>query len=404
MSEFSKTLELINSRMPRQALSGKLYHDVDVYQDDLEQIWHKNWIFAGHTFEIEKPGQYLSLQVGKYPVIVVRDQNNIVRAFHNSCRHRGSRICSAEKGKVAKLVCPYHQWTFDLDGKLLFAANMGDSFKSDEHGLIPVHCQVVETYVYICVAESPPDFNQFRDAVTPFISPHNLRDCKVAYESNLVEKGNWKLVFENNRECYHCNGNHPELLNSFVENLSVAGVAGAVDPELQDHWNKCEAGGLPSHMVMDKDGQYRMTRIPLSKGAVSYTMNGKAAVNHRLDKSGVDNIGALLYFHYPSTWNHFLGDFAVTFRVLPLGVDSTLVTTKWLIHKDAQEGKDYDLDHLTKVWPATNDQDRRLVEESYIGVGSPAYTPGYFSEVAENGVCQFVDWYCETMKKQVKGG
>lgn len=401
MTSKIRTLELINQRKPRHALSRELYRDEEVYRQDLEQIWHSQWIFAGHTFEIEKSGAYMTIQVGDYPVVIVRDDNGEVRAFHNACRHRGSRVCAESKGKVAKLVCPYHKWTFGLDGKLLFAGNMGEKFNNDDHGLMPVHCEVVNSYIYICVAEQAPDFEAFRKDVSPFITPHNLDNCKVAYESNIVEKGNWKLVFENNRECYHCDGSHPELLNSFVENLSVAGVGGDDDPELVAHWDKCEAAGLPSRLVMDANGQYRMTRIPLSAKAVSYTMDGTPAVNGRLDESGVEDIGALLYFNYPSTWNHFLGDHALSFRILPLSSGETLVTTKWIVPKDAQEGVDYDLDKLTKVWLATNDQDRELVEETFRGVSSPSYIPGPFSDIAENGVCQFVDWYCETMKNKL---
>lgn len=397
MDKKAAVLDLIRQRKARHALPRAVYSDPGVYRQDLEQLWHKEWIFAGHTFELEKPGQYLTLQIGDYPVAVVRGGDGQVRAFHNACRHRGSKVCTENSGKVAKLVCPYHKWVFDLDGKLLFAGNMGPEFNPADYGLKLAHCEVVNTYIYVCVAETAPDFSRFRDAVSPFIGPHNLEDCKVAFESNLVERGNWKLVFENNRECYHCDGTHPELLNSFVENLSVAGVGGEEDPELSAHWERCEAAGLPSRLVMDEAGQFRMTRIPLSAGAVSYTMDGKPAVARRLDRSGEPNIGALLYFNYPSTWNHFLGDHALSFRVLPQGPNETLVTTKWLVPKDAQEGIDYDMERLTRVWIATNDQDRRLVEGAQAGVNSPAYEPGPYSSIAENGVCQFVDWYCTQM-------
>ncbi|MFC5696006.1 aromatic ring-hydroxylating dioxygenase subunit alpha [Pseudomonas sp. GCM10022186] len=401
MDKNTAVLALIRQRKERHALPRAVYSDPEVYRQDLEQIWHKEWIFAGHTFELEKPGQYLTLQIGDYPIAVVRGGDGQVRAFHNACRHRGSKVCTENSGKVAKLVCPYHKWVFDLDGKLLFAGNMGPDFNVADYGLKPAHCEVVNSYIYVCVADKAPDFEKFRKAVSPFIAPHNLDDCKVAFESNLIERGNWKLVFENNRECYHCDGTHPELLNSYVENLSVAGVGGEDDPELVAHWNRCEAAGLPSRLVMDEGGQYRMTRIPLSAGAVSYTMDGKPAVAGRLDRSGESNIGALLYFNYPSTWNHFLGDHALSFRVLPQGPNETLVTTKWLVPKDAQEGLDYDLDRLTRVWIATNDQDRRLVEGAQAGVSSPAYEPGPYSSIAENGVCQFVDWYCATMTSRL---
>ncbi|AVZ17456.1 aromatic ring-hydroxylating dioxygenase subunit alpha [Pseudomonas aeruginosa] len=397
MNNRTDVLALIRQRKEQHGLPSAAYKDPEVYRQDLEQIWHKEWIFAGHTFELEKPGQYLTLQIGDYPIAVVRGGDGQVRAFHNACRHRGSKVCTENSGKVAKLVCPYHKWTFDLDGKLLFAGNMGPDFNVADHGLKPAHCQVVNSYIYVCVADKAPDFDKFRSAVSPFIGPHNLDHCKVAFESNLVERGNWKLVFENNRECYHCDGSHPELLKSYVEDPSVQGVGGEEPPELTEYWNRCEAAGLPSRLVMDEAGQFRMTRIPLTNGAVSYTMDGRPAVTSRLDRSGEDNIGALLYFNYPSTWNHFLGDHALSFRVLPLGPGETLVTTKWLVHKDAQEGIDYDLDRLTRVWTATNDQDRRLVEGTQVGVTSPAYEPGPFSSLVEIGVSQFVDWYCSKM-------
>lgn len=396
----NKTRDYINSRQPRHALTRELYCDEQVYKNDLEHIWYREWIFAGHTFEIDKQGSYFTLQVGDYPILVVRGNDNGIRAFHNTCRHRGSKVCQQDKGKTAKLVCPYHRWTFGLDGKLIYAGNMGQEFDQTQHGLLSVHCEIVETYIFICVSDSAPDFSKFSATVTSFIKPHNLQNCKVAFESNIIEKGNWKLVFENNRECFHCDGAHPELMNSFVENMSVAGIA-EEDRELAIFQTECEQAGLPSRLVMDEHGQYRMTRIPLSDHAVSYTMHGQPAVKRRLDNSGLMDIGALLYFHYPSTWNHFLGDHALSFRILPLGLNETLVTTKWLVHKDAVENIDYNLDDLTRVWLATNNQDRDLVEGTQTGISSPAYIPGPFSSVAENGVCQFDDWYCDIMKKRI---
>lgn len=409
MTPQEKTHALIKQRQPRHALSRELYHDQDVYQQDLEQIWYKNWIFIGHTFELEEEGDYITAQIGDYPIMVIRDEdedeNPVYRAFHNACRHRGARMCKEEKGSVARITCPYHQWTYDLEGNMVYAPHMQDNtnFDKSKLSLLPVHCEVVNTYIYVCVADTPPNFEPFRQDLAPFLNSHKLEDCKVAYESTIVEKGNWKLVFENNRECYHCDSNHPELCVSFVENPSVAGIGGD-DPELQAHWDKCEAAGMPSRLVMAEDGRYRMTRIPLFGDSISYTLDGQFAVTNpdlRLDDSGENDIGALLYFNYPNTWNHFLGDHALSFRVLPLDNGSTAVTTKWLVHKDAVEGKDYDFQRLTEVWIATNNQDRELVEETFVGVSSPNYIPGPFSDITENGVCQFVDWYCATMDKEL---
>ena len=104
-------------------------------------------------------------------------------------------------------------------------------------------------------------------------------------------------------------------------------------------------------------------------------------------------------FHYPSTWNHFLPDHSLTFRVLPISATETEVTTTWLVHKDAVEGVDYDLKRLTEVWIATNDEDREIVENNQLGILSPAYTPGPYSPGQESGVTQFVDWYAAWLER-----
>jgi len=152
--------------------------------------------------------------------------------------------------------------------------------------------------------------------------------------------------------------------------------------------------------VMAQDGAWRLARMPLIEGNESYTMSGKVAVGKPLSAGVTDReIGTLLMFNYPSMWNHVLGDHAVTFRVLPIGPKQTVVTTKWLVNADAVEGVDYNLQELTEVWNATNDQDRRIVEENQIGVSSPAFEPGPYNLVHEDGVVQFVDWYAQAMER-----
>ena len=128
--------------------------------------------------------------------------------------------------------------------------------------------------------------------------------------------------------------------------------------------------------------------------AVSYTMDGTPAVSRPLSAAvKTSNPGALLMFNYPSTWNHVLVDHAVSFRLLPISPTQTQLTTKWLVHKDAREGVDYDVQRLTEVWLATNDEDRRVCQENQWGINSPGYTPAPYSPVHEVGVMQFVEWY-----------
>ena len=399
-------LKLIRERRAGFSLQQPFYIDPDFYRLDLKLIWYRDWLFVGHDCEIAKPGSFFTVQVGDYPVVIVRGRDGRIRALHNSCRHRGSRVCNTERGTSARLVCPYHQWTYDLDGTLVFARQMADGFCKEDFGLKPVACESVAGYIFICLADEPADLKPFRTLMEPFFTPHNIVDAKVAHETTIIEKGNWKLVWENNRECYHCAANHPELCKTFPEAPTVTGVNGAEsDPEMLEHWAKCEAAGLPSRFRIDDRGQYRATRAPLLRDAVSYTMTGKRAVAKNLsDRVSADRIGTLMLYHYPTTWNHILGDHAVTFRVLPISPTETAVTTKWLVHKDAVEGVDYDIQNLIHVWTETNDEDRRIVEENAFGIKSPAYEPGPYSELHEGGVIQFVDWYAGFMEPRLAEG
>lgn len=393
---------LLARRNPAYALEQAFYTDPEIFQNDLETIHYRDWLFAIPACELVKAGDYVTYDVGAYRVIIVRGADNQIRAFHNTCRHRGSVICKASKGNAPKLVCPYHQWTYELDGSLLWARDMGADFDPKQHGLMTVHCRELAGLVYICLADDAPDFDTFASIARSYLEPHDLGNAKVAFESSIIENGNWKLVWENNRECYHCGGNHPALCRTFPDDPTVTGIeGGALPAHLQTHFDRCEAAGLPSQFYLHEDGQYRLARMPLKEGAQSYTMDGKSAVRRWLGRSPFADAGSLLKFHYPTTWNHFLADHSIVFRVTPISPKETQVTTKWLVHKDAVEGVDYDLKRLTEVWVATNDEDRQVVEDNQQGINSPAYVPGPYSAVQESGVLQFVDWYCATLTRRL---
>ncbi|MEM6624716.1 MAG: aromatic ring-hydroxylating dioxygenase subunit alpha [Pseudomonadota bacterium] len=389
-------------RRPAHSLERAFYTDADVFQADMETIFYRDWLFVAVACELPKAGSFVTYQVGDYGVIIVRGGDGQIRAFHNACRHRGSILCKAAKGNAPKLVCPYHQWTYELDGRLLWARDMGADFDATQHGLKPVHCRDVQGLIYICLAEVAPDFDAFAEMAQPYLDVHDLRDSKVAHETSIIENGNWKLVWENNRECYHCSGNHPGLCRSFTDDPTITGIEeGTTPPHLLAHFDKMEAQGYPSRFRMSDDQQYRFARMPLLPGAKSFTMDLKPAAAKILGRVRDDTAGTLLKYHYPSTWNHFLPDHSTVFRVTPLTPTTTEVTTKWLVHKDAVEGVDYDLKRLTEVWTATNDEDRRVVEDNQKGVNSPAYEPGPYSPIHEAGVIGFVDWYCNTMSSRL---
>ncbi|GGX99928.1 protein GbcA [Litchfieldella qijiaojingensis] len=398
------TAEMLANRQRNFSLPQPFYNDARLFALDMQEIFEKEWLFAGMTCEIPTKGSFMTLEVGENPVIIVRGNNGAVHAFHNVCRHRGSRLCLKDKGKVAKLVCPYHQWTYELDGRLLFAgSDMGETFDLGAYGLKPVHVKTAGGYIFISLAEQPPAIDDFLVTLEHYLSPYDMDNVKVAVESSIVEQANWKLVLENNRECYHCNGAHPELLNSLQEfddtdDPRATPAYKALVERKQADWDDQQV----PWQLKRFGKRNRLTRTPLLDGTVSMTMDGQPACKKLMGRLISPDMGSLRILHLPNSWNHFMGDHAVVFRVMPLGPQQTVVTTKWLVHKDAVEGVDYDPEHMRKVWDATNDQDRQLAEENQRGINSKAYQPGPYSETYEFGVIDFVDWYSERMLENLE--
>ncbi|EXJ11445.1 aromatic ring-hydroxylating oxygenase subunit alpha [Nitrincola nitratireducens] len=392
-----KAASMLANRKPNYSLEQPFYNDERIFKLDIREIFEKEWIFAGMTCEIPKKGNFITLNIGDNPIVLVRGAEDKVHGFFNVCRHRGSRLCVTEKGKVAKLVCPYHKWTYELDGRLIFAgSDMGESFDLNAHSLKPVNVKVAGGYIFVCLAETPPDIEEFTQSLEHYLEPYDTENLKVAVQSDIVEDCNWKLVIENNRECYHCNGSHPELLNSLQQfddtddPLATPEYKDLVARKQKD-WDDMRV----PYTLKYFGKRNRMTRTPLLDGVVSMTMDGKPACSKLMGRITSPDMGSLRILHLPNSWNHWQGDHTIVFRVLPLGPQKTLVTTKWLVHKDAVEGVDYDPENMRKVWDATNYQDKVLAEENQRGINSIAYQPGPYSETFEFGVIDFVNWYSE---------
>ncbi|WP_290871467.1 aromatic ring-hydroxylating dioxygenase subunit alpha [Aquabacterium sp.] len=401
--------ELLERRRPGYSLEAPFYLSDTVFQADVERVFGQHWIFAAVEPQLPEPGDYITVEVGRKSIIIARDDDGEVQAFHNVCRHRGSRLCASHKGVVGNLVCPYHQWTYDLKGALIHVEHMGTEFDKGKHGLKKVHVRSLEGLIFICLADEPPaDIDDMVAQMTPYIAPHRLKDCKVAAQVDIIEKGNWKLVMENNRECYHCVGNHPELTLSLYEYgfgyqpspSNAEGMQRFRDILAESH-KRWEAMGLPSAEIETLDTRvtgFRTQRLPLDRAGQSQTMTAEVASKKLLGDITDPAIGGLSFWTQPNSWHHFMSDHIVSFSVMPIGPDQTLVRTTWCVRKDAVEGVDYDVANLTKVWNATNEQDRRLVEESQIGVASGAYEPGPYSPYTEELVEKFANWYVGRMR------
>jgi Rieske 2Fe-2S family protein len=394
MFDLQRIETLVRARLPGHSLPQDLYNSAEALEFDLAAIFHRSWILVGFTCEIPRPRGYLAVTVGRSPVVVTRDADGTFRAFHNSCRHRGAQICAEGAAARARLTCPYHQWVYDLNGRLVHARNMQQSFDPAEHGLKPVHVETVEGALFVCLAQTPPDFAEFRRDLAPLLAPHRLEKAKIAHQNTLVEKGNWKLVMENARECYHCAVGHPELCLTFpVEEARGEHFQTMGDPRHEAFADRLAAAGLG---LGPSDGPWwQVERFPLKAGQLSLTIDG-ALASKKLMVAGEDpDIGSLRWAIEPHSFCHSTADTTVYFSAMPTSTNETIVTCKWLVHEDAVEGIDYDVERLTELWNVTNLQDRDLVENNQRGVNSVGYTPGPYCEEDEAYVLRFADFYCD---------
>jgi glycine betaine catabolism A len=399
---------LIARRRPGYALEAPFYTDGAIFELDMEAIWARHWIHVGVDADVPEPGDFVTVDIGAYSIIIVRGEDSEIRAFHNVCRHRGARILNEARGSAAKLVCKYHRWTYDLTGALRFAEHMAPDVDRSCLGLKPVPLRSLGGIIFICLAQrTPEDFDDFQRIAEPYLAPHDLRSCKIAHQIDVVMQGNWKLAMENNRECYHCGG-HPELLKIFFQFFGHSEKD--VKPRQRSYYERyCrirgemisiwDSLGLPWKLVELLDNRttaFRLERMALDNAGESYTADTRIASRRLLGSLPTPRLGVLSLHTQPNSWNHFLSDHAVIFNLLPLTPSTTLLRTKWLVHKEAEEGKDYDIERLTEVWRKTNDQDATFVGWNQSGVGNPAYEPGPYSP-NENQVEKFVTWYIDRL-------
>jgi Rieske 2Fe-2S family protein len=395
MIDLDKIGRLLDQRPPGHTLPQGLYNDPDVFAFDLEAIFARAWLMVGFDAEIRRPGAWMSLTIGPWPILVTRDRAGALHAFHNTCRHRGARLCAPGKGSSARLVCPYHRWTYELSGELVHASRMPPEFSPETHGLAPIHVESVGGLICVCLAETPPPIAAFRRDMEPLLAPHRLDRAKLAHESTLIERANWKLAMENARECYHCAQSHPELASSFP-----VGASGHFDyredRRQEDFLARLVGEGLPTGPV--EGDWWQAVRFILNPGCRSMTASGEPAVRRLMCEAGGGDIGSLRWALEPNSFAHATADHAFFFQVVPVGPRETMVLSKWLVHEDAVEGVDYAVDTLTHLWTSTNLQDRALVELNQAGVDSPGYRPGPYSPDAEALAMRFTDWYCRTAR------
>jgi Rieske 2Fe-2S family protein len=348
------------------------------------------------------PGDWKTWQVGRDTVLIVRGADGAVRAFHNTCRHRGARICSGEAGHARLLVCPYHSWTYELDGRLRTPTEREFGVHQSELGLQPVPLRDLGGLLFVALGPDPVDFSAAASEIAPQMAHQGFAEAKLAATKRYRVKANWKLVFENNRECYHCANAHPEYVSGTYD---VARFDPALLPEVERQTAlaaaRFEALGLGTAVASSAmTGSYwRVTRAPLVEGWNTQSLDGRpiAPLMGTMRAKNTWSDGTLRCTVFPNFWQHASDDHAVATRLTPIDAETTEVDVSWFVHKDAVEGRDYALDRLMPFWQRTSEQDWTICEANQAGVASPAYRPGPYSRTRETNVQQFIDWYLEAL-------
>jgi glycine betaine catabolism A len=393
-------------------LPRELYVGEEAFHFDTQVMLKSVWLYACTAAHVKNPGDYFVFEVGHNAIIIVRGRDNEIRAFWNSCRHRGAKICVEQRGRAPRLMCPYHQWTYGLDGKLLAARSMAEDFDKQDYGLNPVALENVGGLIFICMDENPPSIERVKADIEDQIGIYDIERLKVVVQDNYIEDANWKLVMENNRECYHCDAGHPELISvlgtyGFGKGLPEDGEADVVDDAAFDAMVEAKRAqwkdlGIFRELIEFPDGWWhRMARLPLANGAVTQSIDGKLACKKLIGPFTEPESSSLSVWTQPNSWHHFCCDHVVTFSLTPVAADKTLLRTSWLVHEDAVEGVDYDPDHIAALWRTTNIQDGHFSMLNHQGISSDGYRQGPYA-VEEKLVEDFKDFYVAASLKALQ--
>ncbi|MEZ5063942.1 MAG: aromatic ring-hydroxylating dioxygenase subunit alpha [bacterium] len=356
-----------------RALARRWYTSRDVFDLEMERIFLGRWRYAGRSSDLDAPGRCLTCDVGSESAIVVRDADFGLHAFHNQCRHRGTRLCDAGVTDVGRAIrCPYHAWTYSLRGELIGAPNMADvaAFSRSEWPLHSVAVTEWEGCVMLNFAEAPAPFAEEFAPLLGKFGPWRLDELRPVHEIRYDVAANWKLVFQNYSECYHCPTLHPHL-----DRLTpYRGAANDLE-----------------------EGPFLGGPMELTRSDGSMTMSGARCAP---PLPGIaDTRGDLVYYYtvLPNLLLSLHPDYVMIHRLEPQDVDRTGVVCQWLFHPDAAATPGFDPNDAIEFWNVTNLQDWEVCERSQRGVSSRRYVPGPYSNL-ESMIAAWDREYLRIMK------
>ncbi|MVU83332.1 Rieske 2Fe-2S domain-containing protein [Nocardia sp. ET3-3] len=335
------------------------------------------WFCATRASDLADPGAFRRIQVGRESVLVVRGHDGELRAFLNVCRHRGALICTETEGQVRRtLRCPYHAWTYALDGKLVAAPNIG-SLQDDSgspidrvaYGLIPVALREWLGYAWVCLANEPPAFEadvigavtgRLGDAAA--IDHYGMERLAVGKRVVYDVAANWKLIVENFMECYHCATIHPELVE--------------VLPEF--------AKGYAAQYYVGHGAEFG-DRVD------GFTVDGRAGFEALPGLTPEQDRKYFAITIRPTVFVNLVPDHVIFHRMYPMAHDRTIVECDWLYAPDVIESGGV-LDHSVELFHRVNEQDFAACERTQPAMSSRAYRQGGVLVPAEHHIAEFHAW------------
>jgi Rieske 2Fe-2S family protein len=358
-----------------RTLPGRFYHDPAIWQLEQERLFARLWVSVGRGDQLPAPGHYRTVRVGEESVLVVRGEDQALRAFLNVCRHRGAQLCAAERGQARTLQCRYHAWTYGLDGRLLRTPGLQDSpeFDRGAFGLVPVALDTWEGLVWVNLAENPPPLAaqllpqlaaRLGDAGR--LTAYRIGTLAVAQSVEYEVRANWKVVVENFMECYHCAPMHPELVR-----LLPAFRSGAT----QEY-------GLGTRLADD---------------AESLTVSGRAPA---APFPGLPSGHERHYYGMvvrPNLLLNLLPDHVIIHMLTPLAPDRSRVTCDWLFAPDAVARPGFDPADTVALFDRVNRQDWEVCESVQASARSRAFAAGGVYVPIERHIRGFNDWVLEQL-------
>jgi Rieske 2Fe-2S family protein len=361
-----------------KTLPAAHYTDPELFRRELNTIHFDMWLHAGRLEQLPDKGSFFTVRFSGVNIVVVRDQNGDINAFHNTCRHRGTQLCTGESGKIeGKLRCPYHAWSYELTGELAGAPNMEkvEGFRLEDYPLGKVATAIWDGHIFINMAEDPVPFAEHLAGLDKKFAPWGMAELKRVERRVYHLKANWKLIFQNYSECLHCPIAHP-LLNKLSHYMS-----GDNEPPQPTY-----LGG----------------RMDLRPGVTSLTMTGQS---NRASLPGISQEDARHVYYYALLPNFLLNlhpDYMLTFQLWPISVDRTDVVCEWHFHPDEIAKPGFDPSDAIDFWELTNQQDWELSDRAQEGISTYGYQPGPYSN-REELLLGLDKWVLEKIGSGIRG-